>query len=107
MHGTEWKVQKNFTYVITDFQKRYQNNSIGKKSPFNKGLFNNCSLLLDICMERGFPSGSVAKDLPAMQETQEMRVGSLGREDHLEEGMATHSSILTWRISRTEEPGRL
>ena len=36
-----------------------------------------------------------------------MRVQSLGREDPLEEGRATHSSVLAWRISRTEEPGRL
>ena len=43
------------------------------------------------------------KNLPAMQETW---VQSLGGED-LEEGMATHSSILAWRILRTEEPGRL
>ena len=41
------------------------------------------------------------KNLPAMQETW---VQSLGGED-LEEGMATHSSILAWRIPRTEEPG--
>ena len=44
------------------------------------------------------------KSLPAMQETQ---VRSLGQEDALEEGMATHSSILAWRISQSEEPGRL
>ena len=37
----------------------------------------------------------------------ETRVGSLGREDPLEEEMATHSSILAWRISRIEEPGGL
>ena len=37
----------------------------------------------------------------------EMQVHSLGGEDSLEEGMATHSSILTWRIPCTEEPGRL
>ena len=43
----------------------------------------------------------------SMQETKEMRVQSLGREDPLEEGMATHSSILAWRISWTKEPGRL
>ena len=43
-------------------------------------------------------------DLPAMQET---RVRSLGREDPPEEGMATHSSILAWRIPWTEEPGGL
>ena len=36
-----------------------------------------------------------------------MWVGSLSQEDALEEGMATHSSILAWRIPRTEEPGRL
>ena len=46
-------------------------------------------------------------NLPAMQEMQETKVWSLGREDPLEEGMATHSSVLTWRIPRTEEPGRL
>ena len=38
---------------------------------------------------------------------QEMQVRSLGREDPLEEEMATHSSVLAWRIPRTEEPGRL
>ena len=36
-----------------------------------------------------------------------MLVRSLGQEDPLEEGMATHSSILAWRIPRMEEPGRL
>ena len=43
----------------------------------------------------GFPGGSVVKNLPAMQETY---IRSLGQEDPLEEGMATHSSILAWRI---------
>ena len=42
----------------------------------------------------GFPSGSAVQNLPAMQKTQEMRVQSLGREDPLEEGMATQSSIV-------------
>ena len=42
-----------------------------------------------------------------MQETQETRDQSLGQEDPLEEGMATHSSILAWRIPRAEEPGGL
>ena len=46
----------------------------------------------------------VVKNLPAMQETW---VLSLGQEDPLEEGMATHSSILAWRIPWTEEPGSL
>ena len=38
------------------------------------------------------------KNLPTVQETQEIQVWSLGQEDPLEEGMATHSSILAWRI---------
>ena len=42
-----------------------------------------------------------------MQETEEMWVHSLGREDPLEEDMAIHSSILAWRIPWTEEPGKL
>ena len=42
-----------------------------------------------------------------MQEMQETRVPSLGREGPLEEGMATHSSILAWRIPCTEKPGGL
>ena len=50
---------------------------------------------------QGFPGGSVVKNLPAMQETP---VQSLCWEDPLEEGMATSSSILAWRISWTEEP---
>ena len=45
------------------------------------------------------------KNLPAMQETQEKRVQSLGQEDTLEEEMAAGSSILAWRIPWTEEPG--
>ena len=44
---------------------------------------------------------------PSCQETQEMQVKSLGQEDPLEEGTATHSSILAWRIPWTEEPGGL
>ena len=60
-----------------------------------------------------FPSGGkhsmaqMVKNLPAMQEIKEMQVWSLSQEDTLEEGMATHSSILAWKIPRTEEPGRL
>ena len=46
----------------------------------------------------------MVKNLPAMQET---KVQSLGQEDPLEKGMATHSSILAWRIPRTEERGGL
>ena len=55
----------------------------------------------------GFPSGSEVKNSPAILETQEMRVQSLDQEDPLEEGKATHSSILAWRIPTAEVPGRL
>ena len=55
----------------------------------------NCNLL---------PVGSLGKNLPAIQETQ---VQSLDREDSLEKEMATHSSILAWRILWTEEPSGL
>ena len=51
-----------------------------------------------------FSGGSEAKNLPAKQE---MGVQSLAQEDPLEEEMATHSSILAWEISWTEEPGKL
>ena len=57
-----------------------------------------------VCLYGGFPRGSVVKNLPEMQET---RVQSLGQEDPLEEGMATQSNILAWRIPWTEETGRL
>ena len=46
----------------------------------------------------------MVKNLPAMQKVQ---ILSLGREDQLEKGVATHSSILAWRSPQTEEPGRL
>ena len=50
----------------------------------------------------GFPGAQMVNNLPAMQETQ---LRSLGWKDPLEKGMATHSSILAWRIPWTEEPG--
>ena len=52
----------------------------------------------------GFPDGSVVKKLPALQETQETQVWSMGREVPLQGGMATPYSVLTWRIPWTEEP---
>ena len=60
-----------------------------------------------------FPSGEklsmaqMAKNLPAMQEIQEMQVWSLSQEDPMEEEMATHFSILAWKIPWIEKPGRL
>ena len=49
----------------------------------------------------------LVKNPPIMQETQKMQIWSLGWEDPLEEKMATHSSILAWRIPWTEKPGGL
>ena len=55
----------------------------------------------------GFPGGASGKE-PALQcRRQRDSVRSLGWEDPLEEGMATHSSILAWRVPWTEEPGGL
>ena len=54
-----------------------------------------------------FSSGSVLKNLPAMQKTQETQVQFLSWEDPLEKEMTTHFSILAWGIPWTEEPGRL
>ena len=54
--------------------------------------------------EVAFLVTQMVKNLPVMQE---MWVRSLGWEDPLEKGMATHSCILAWRIPQTEEPGRL
>ena len=66
---------------------------------YSRGYFDRCCYWLwaSLVAQR-------IKRLPAMQET---RVRSLGWEDPLEKEMATHSSILTWRIPWTEEPGGL
>ena len=66
------------------------------------------NIKIQLQSHRGFPSGSAVKNLLANAgEVQGMCVGSLGQEDPLEEGMATHSSILAWRIPWKEKPGRL
>ena len=61
-------------------------------------------ILLEFSLPSLLPGGSDGKCLPAIQETQ---VQSLSQEDPLQKGMATHSSIVAWRITWTEEPGRL
>ena len=59
---------------------------------------------MNFLLGASFPGGSDGKESAAIQET---RARSLSQEDPLEKGMATHSSILTWRIPRTEEQERL
>ena len=54
-----------------------------------------------------FPSGSVVKNLPSVQEPQETQVQSLGQEDPVAEGTETHSGILAWSIPWTGELGGL
>ena len=58
-------------------------------------------------LHMGLPGDSAGKNTLAMQESQETWVRSLGQEDPLEKGMATHSSILAWRIPWTEKPSGL
>ena len=55
----------------------------------------------------GLPRWLNCKNSPAVQGIQETQVRSLGQEDPLEKGMATHSSLLAWEIPWTEEPGGL
>ena len=66
---------------LSNFSKIKQAFSSGKKDGSNN-------------VYKGFPGGSAVKNLPAMQEPQETRVLSLGQKDPLEDGLATHSSIL-------------
>ena len=73
---------------------------------FSKRIhFKLCGILKNyrkICINLGFPCGSTVKTPPAMQE---ICIQPLGREDPLEQGTATHSSVLAWRIPWTGEPG--
>ena len=75
--------------------------------PFDVKETVNIELVGDFVSLRNIRASLVAqtvRNLPAMHET---RVRSLGREDPLEKEMATHSSIVAWRIPWTEEPGGL
>ena len=72
---------------------------------FKPRVFPSISIIVTLNLGSvGFPGGSDGKASVYNVETQ---VRSLGREDPLEKEMATHSSILAWKIPRTEEPGRL
>ena len=82
----------------------WKSGNMTQKLLFSQWIFYPFIYLPLITTSLGFPGGSEEKNLPAVQET---HVWSLGREDPLEKGMTTHSSILAWRIPWTEEPGRL
>ena len=85
-----------------------QSNKQRKKlSFFTKCIIQRGPWVMGMIEAKSFPNGSAVKNLTAMQETQEMWVPSLSQEDPLEKGMATHFSILAWRIPWTEKPGGL
>ena len=81
------------------FNKDWKNSQLSKKEKEKGGREN-----FTLQPFHGFPYNSTVKNLPSVQE---MRVGFLSGEDPLEKEMATHSSILAWRIPWTEDPGRL
>ena len=73
-----------------------------------QGLHRADSLLIwGVYPQRASSMAQWVKNPPEMQETEELQVRSLDLEDPLEEEMVTHSSILAWEISQTEEPGEL
>ena len=75
------------------------------RSPRNPSVSDKLEQLVTVVHRKCFPGDSGVKNLPALQETQEIRVRSMGQEDSLEKEMATHSSILAWEILWTEETG--
>ena len=79
----------------------------GKSCDFFSKINFNRKFLLSQWLNVASQMAQWVKNLPAMQETQETWVQSLVWEDPLKEEMATHSSILAWRIPRTEELGGL
>ena len=89
---------RNYTHTHTHI--KYTNRDLvrrrGSKNESNYGIYS-----------KVLPGSTVVKKLLPIQETQKIRVWSLDQEETLEREMATHYSILAWRIPWTEEPGRL
>ena len=81
-----------------------QENKHGEEGSSIREIFFFFLILYWGIVNQGFPGSSDSKESACRQET---RIRSLGWEDPLEKGMATRSSILTWRILWTEEPGGL
>ena len=101
-----------FYFCLTVRKRKELNACDTKKHAESQKTEYSAALPAALCGIRGgtpaesgiYPVAYMVKNSPVMQETQ---VQSLGQEDSLEKGMATHSSILDWRIPWTEEPGRL
>ena len=94
----------------------FPDNSVGKESACNAGdpgsipgLGRSPGEGIGYPLQYSWASlvAQLVKNLPQIQETQEMQVRSLGWEDPLEEEMAIHSSTVAWKIPWTEEPGSL
>ena len=81
------------------------NSSSSPGDPYIPYRFKTTTLRDRMTRAISFPSGSVVKNLPAVQEKWETQVRALGQGDPLEEDMATHSSILAWRIPPEETGG--
>ena len=90
-----------YVVMCLGFQTFYQSPLRKAKRTKNSHLV---FLIPPTLVYRAFPVAQMVKRLPTVRETW---VQSLGREDPLEEGMTTHSSILAWRVPWTEEPQRV
>ena len=105
MHGA---TPNTMTYPVKESRPKKQ-----KREQASSLLTDFCNLPLEAplqhfcCILWDFPGGASDKESACQCRRHETWVRSLGWEDPLEEGMATHPSILAWRILRTEEPSGL
>ena len=97
-HSTH-KINFNYVLVCSSLGNKIEKSSLVRTCKIRKKII---KLSVVVLKERGFPYDSAVKNPPAMQEE---RVLSLDGEDPLMEEMATHSSVLAWRIPQIEEPG--
>ena len=97
-HSTR-KINFNYILVCSSLGNKIEKSSLVRTCKIRKKII---QLSVVILKERGFPYDSAVKNPPT---TQEERVLSLDGEDPLMEEMATHSSVLAWRIPQIEEPG--
>ena len=87
-----------------NLKKKMDTNEIIYKTEIDSGIWNKLRVSIAQTVNLWLVIAQMVKHPPAVQETQ---VWSLGQEDPLEKEMATHSSILDWKIPWTEECGRL
>ena len=108
-HGVE-KTQTRLTNILFAFRV-WLISLIAHCPPASSALLYKVGLCSFLRLNKipllGFPGGSVVNNPPAMKESQKTQVQLLGRDDPLEEDMATHSGILAWRIPWTEESAGL